>query len=192
MKTKLLFIKNYLTKFKETWAVLPSSSFLWKKMVLKEDIDIANTIVELWAWTWIFTEEIFKHNLTNKKVFIIEKNKDFYKLLIDKYPKHKDKIYNIDIVDIEILLKKESIDKIDLIISWLPFKSLPQDLFSFIINDLIWKYFTIDSRFIQFSYFKSFKDKFTKYFTDVSVKKCWLNIPPAYIFKCTWFKNNKK
>jgi len=158
-------------------------------MVLEEDIIKSEVIVELWAWTWIFTQEIFKHDLAGKKVFIIEKNKDFYKILISKYPKYSDYIYNVDLLDIESLLEKHNVYKIDLIISWLPFKSLPKSVFIFIIDNLIAKYFDKNSVFVQFSYFRSFKKTLEKYFSEVLVEKCWLNIPPAYVFRCKNFKN---
>lgn len=188
METKLLFIKNFIFNYKEVWAILPSSNFLARKMVFKKDIENSNTIIELWAWTWVFTKQILSQNLEWKKVFIIEKDKKFYNLLIKKYPEYKKFIYNYNLLDLEELLEKNNIKNIDLLISWLPFKSLPKEILDFTLNNLIKKYFTKNSIFIQFSYFKTFKDIFNKYFDKVNIKKCWLNIPSAYIYRCKNFK----
>lgn len=193
--SKRLFIKKFITKNKETWAVLPSSSFLAKKMVKEEYLLSSDVIIELWAGSWIFTNRIFNilwENIKDKNVFIIEKDVDFYNLLLKKFPNRKEYIYNIDLLDIEEKLLEKNISNIDLIISWLPFKSLPKEIFKFLVNDLFPKFINKKSRYIQFSYFSNFSNLILEYFDDIEIKKCILNIPSAYVFTCSNFIKNDK
>jgi phospholipid N-methyltransferase len=45
--SKRLFIKKFMTDNKQTGALLPSSSFLAKKMIKKSDLLSSNVIIEL-------------------------------------------------------------------------------------------------------------------------------------------------
>jgi len=186
--SKLLFVKRFFLNRKEIWSIIPSSRFLAKKIIISDYIDNSNVIVEIWAWTGSFTNEIFKHNLEWKKVFIIEKDKSLHNLLVKKYPSYKQDIYNYDMMDLIDLLEQNNIKTIDLIISWIPFRSLSKEVFSWFMENIVWKYFTKDSKFIQFSYFRNTQKILKKYFNNIYIKDCWLNIPKASIFTCLNYK----
>ena len=185
MKTKISFIKNFFKNRKEVGSIVPSSPYLAKEMVKKEDIEKSEVILEIWAWTGIFTEELLKHNIDWKKIIIIEKNKEFYDILRREFSNLI--IINDDILNLEQILKKHNIEKIDLIISGIPFRSLPDDVFHNFIKKLS-IYIDKDSKFIQFSYFKDTKNKLELYFDSIFIKKVLLNIPFAYIFTCSNIK----
>jgi len=188
--SKRLFIKKFITDNKQTWAVLPSSWFLAKKMVKESDLLDADIIIELWAGSWIFTNRIFTllwEEIKYKKVFIIEKDEEFYNLLLKKFPEYREYIYNIDLLDIKEVLSSNKVEKVDLIISWLPFKSLPKEIFTFLVEDFFPNFINKRSKFIQFSYFSNFSEVLLDYFNEVDIKKCLLNIPSAYIFSCCNF-----
>jgi phospholipid N-methyltransferase len=84
-------------------------------------------------------------------------------------------------------LKKQNIQKVDLIISGLPFKSLPLDIFYYVTKEFLPDFFHKNSLFIQFSYFKNFKKMLDDNFSEIEIKSCFLNLPKAYIFKCKNF-----
>ena len=186
--SKLLFLKRFFKNRKEIGSVIPSSKFLAKKMVVSNYINNSNVIIEIWAWTGSFTKEIFKHKLEWKKVFIIEKDKSLYNLLVEKYPEYKKYIYNYDMMDLPNLLKENNLTNIDLIISGIPFRSLSKELFSWFMENIVLKYFDETSIFMQFSYLKNTKKILNKYFNNIDIKDCWLNIPKASIFICSKFK----
>ena len=188
--SKIAFFKQFLQKNKQVWAILPSSKFLAEKIIDKNILQNSEVIIEFWAGPWVFTEKIFEklwNNFDNKKIFIIEKEKEFFDILIKKFPEQKSFFYNIDVLDLKSILEKNNIKKIDLVISWLPFKSLPKEIFIFLMEDFFVNFFDKNSYFIQFSYFESFKKNLVKYFPNIVVSKCNLNVPPAHIFKCCGF-----
>jgi len=193
--SKRLFLKKFLFNNRETGSIMPSSKTLANKMVKKKYIEESNVIIELWAWWWIFTKYIFEYSgnkLEEKKIFIIEKDKDFYELLLLKFPQYSDYIYNIDVLDLNKLLIENNIKHIDLVISWLPFKSLPKEIYDFLMIDLFKKYFTKNTLFVQFSYFKNFANDLSQIFENINISKCLFNIPSAYVFECNLLKNEKK
>jgi len=186
--SKLLFLKRFFLNRKEIWSIIPSSKFLAKKIVVSDYIKHSKVIVEIWAWTGSFTNEIFKYNLEWKKLFIIEKDKHLYDLLVKKYPDYEAYIYNYDMLDLGELLDEKWIETIDLIISGIPWRSLPENIFHWFMWNIVLKYFSDNSIFMQFSYFQNTKNILKKYFKTINMKDCWLNMPKATVFTCS----NKK
>ncbi len=191
--SKLKFLHKFIKNRREIGSITPSSRFLANKVVRKSDIKNSQVIVELWAWTWSFTKKIFENlgEEKQKKIFIIEKDKDLYELLLKKFPTKKQYIFNIDVLDIKELLIKNKVNSVDLIISWLPFKSLPLEIFYFIMKEFLPEFSNKNTLFIQFSYFKNFSLMLEDYFFYVEKKICFLNIPFANIFRCKKFWNKK-
>lgn len=208
MHSKIKFIKQAIKNYSQIWAVFPSSRFLAKRMVKQYQIEKAQTIVEFWAWTWVFTKDIFKiatppallpSNLRgidgefsdSKNIFIIEKDNELYKTILHKFPEQKDFLYNEDMLNLKKILSNKSINNIDLIISWIPFRSLPKEIFKNLMEEvlpeIVWK----NTIFVQFSYMKNTKEMFEKYFKNIETEVCYLNIPRAFVFTCSWFKNLK-
>jgi len=192
--SKIKFFTKFFTNRKEIGAIAPSSRFLAKKMIIADDLKNAEIILEFWAGTESFTKKIFQifeeNNICikSKKIFIFEKDEDLYKWLIKKYPKYEKYIYNIDILELHWFLKDKKITKVDLVISGLPFKSLPLEVFYYVTKEFLPDFFHSKSLFIQFSYFKKFKQMLDDNFYDIETKSCFLNLPKAYIFKCKNFK----
>lgn len=192
MHSKIRFIKQAIKNYSQIWAVFPSSWFLAKKMVKNHQIQNSKTIVELWAWTWIFTKNIFDllENLNEqdkKSIFIIEKDIELYKTISKKFPQQKQNIYNDDMLNLKEIIAKKWLNHIDLIISWIPFRSLPKEIFTDMMEKVLPEIISKETVFIQFSYIKSTKKMFEKYFENVEIDTCLLNIPSAFIFTCSWF-----
>ncbi len=86
------------------------------------------------------------------------------------------------------IISKKWLNNIDLLISWIPFRSLPKELFDKMMNEVLPWLITKETIFIQFSYLKNTKILFDEYFNEIKVESCLLNVPKAYIFTCKWFK----
>ncbi len=185
------FLSKYFhseKKRSEIWAVCASSWFLADMIVCEAEMQNANVIVELWAGTGVFTKRIF--NLvweTKKEIFIVEKDFDFYTLLIKKFPEHRYNILNIDVLELENILTERWIDSVDLVISSLPFKSLPLEVFKGVMNHFLWNFSHSKTLFKQFSYFPCAK-MYKEYFWSIKKQFCFFNVPPATIFTCTGYK----
>lgn len=178
------FIKQYIKNPRTVGAVAPSSEKLAYKMV--ENINFLNTscIVEYGPGTGAFTEKILNKKEDSTILLAIEYNKVFYDILMDKFKNEKNFILiNGSAENLKEYLNEYKIDRVDYIVSGLPFASLPDAMSNRILS--VTKEILKDkSRFITFQY-SLFKMKlFRTYFADIKRKKVLLNLPPAYVLEC--------
>lgn len=79
-------------------------------------------------------------------------------------------------------LKDLNIEKIDYVISGLPFTSLKAEVSCCVLRNV--KDCLDNGKFITFQYSLVKKSFFHTYFQDISHEKVWLNMPPAYVLSC--------
>lgn len=178
------FIKQYLKNPRTVGAVVPSSEKLACKMV--EDINFLNAscIVEYGPGTGIFTEKILDKKKDGTIFIAIEYNKNFCETLKYKF-KNKENfiIINDSAENLKEYLNKYNINKVDYIVSGLPFASLPSNMSNKILKATK-EILKDEGNFITFQY-SLFKMKlFKSYFSKIKRKKVILNLPPAYVLKC--------
>ena len=186
------FIKQYIKNPKTIGAVAPSSEKLSYRMV--EDINFLNAscIVEYGPGTGVFTEKILNKKKDGTIFIAIEYNEDFYKILKDKFKDETNFILiNDSAENLKEYLNKYNIDKVDYIVSGLPFASLPDTMSKKILS--ITKEILKDKgEFITFQY-TLFKMKlFKMYFGKIKRKKVLLNLPPAYVLRCKNLEKSAK
>lgn len=175
MNERILFFLQMIKNAKRNASVTPSSRFLAKQMLKWIDWKNIHTIIELGAWTWIFTKHILNHIIPGTKIIVMEIESSYVKLLQEKFT-DKIIIENTDIKNIDLIRKKYGIQKIDLIISWLPFlpaESIHNELQTYIKQGTIFRSFTY-----QPSVFK-------KFYADFPIRKIGstcINIPPARVY----------
>lgn len=178
------FIKQYIKNPKTVGAIAPSSEKLAYRMV--EDINFINAscIVEYGPGTGAFTEKILNKKKDSTVFIAIEYNADFYKILKDKFKDETNFILiNDSAENLKEYLNKYNIEKVDYVVSGLPFASLP-DAMSKRILSITKDILNAKGEFITFQY-SLFKMKFFRmYFCKIKVKKVLLNLPPAYVLKC--------
>ncbi|AGX42629.1 class I SAM-dependent methyltransferase [Clostridium saccharobutylicum] len=186
------FIKQYIKNPKTVGAIAPSSEKLAYKMV--EDINFFNAscIVEYGPGTGIFTEKILNKKKDETIFIAIEYNPDFYKILKDKFKGETNFILiNDSAENLKEYLTKYNIDKVDYIVSGLPFASLP-DAMSKKILSITKEILKDKGEFITFQY-TLFKMKlFKMYFNKIKRKKVLLNLPPTYVLMCKNLNQNTK
>lgn len=178
------FFIEYAKSPRTVGAVAPSSKKLSYKMV--EDINFLNAscIVEYGPGTGVFTEKILNRKKGSTIFIAIEYNTDFCKILDDKFKSEKNFILiNGSAENLKEYLNKYNIDKVDYVVSGLPFASLP-DAISNRILKATKEILNGEGEFITFQY-TLFKMKlFKSYFSKIGRKKVILNFPPAYVLKC--------
>jgi len=178
------FIKQYLKNPKTVGAVAPSSEKLAYKMI--EDINFLNAscIIEYGPGTGVFTEKILNKKKDSTIFIAIEYNKDFYEILKDKFKEENNFILvNDSAENLKEYIHKYNIDKIDYVISGIPFTSLPDSMGHKILSATK-EILGTKGEFITFQYtllkMKLFKD----YFRNIKRKRVFLNLPPAHVLKC--------
>ncbi|QDQ02011.1 methyltransferase domain-containing protein [Lysinibacillus fusiformis] len=180
----ITFLNEFIKHPKNTGAISPSSKILAKKMVESINCEEAQCIVELGPGTGSFTKEIMKRKGQQTKLVLIENNEVFSTALEKKYQDDSNVIVIHGSAEhLRAYLKSLHIKKIDYILSGLPFTSLEPALSSRILNNVN-ESLEEDGEFITFQYSLVRKSFIQKFFNDISLKKVWVNLPPAYVLSC--------
>ncbi|OQR53941.1 class I SAM-dependent methyltransferase [Bacillus sp. CDB3] len=180
----ITFLTEFIKHPKHTGAVAPSSKILAKKMVDVIDFNRAECIVELGPGTGAFTKEIMKRKKKETVLLLIEINEVFFKELKRKFKGEQ----NIIVIhgsaeNIKKYMKELNIDYIDYVLSGLPFTSLPEEVSKRILNNVM-EAIHENGEFITFQYSLVKKGFIQHFFPEITLKKVWLNVPPAYVFSC--------
>lgn len=175
MYERMIFLLQQIKNGRKNASVTPSSKYLAKQMLKWIDWEKVNSVIELGAWTWIFTEHICKHAKPGTKIIIIEIEDVYAQILQHKF---KDAILveKDDVKNIDNIRQKHGIQKIDLIISWLPF--IPAES----IHNEIKKYTSQGTIFRSFTYQPW---TFKKQYADFPIHQIgftFLNVPPARVY----------
>lgn len=144
----LMFAGQFMNDPSAIGAIAPSSEELSEMMT--ETIDPKNSIViELGAGTGPFTEKLV-NKIPKDKLYVVENNIEFYKRLTVRFPDQN--ILCVDACDLENHIPSHLHGKINVVVSGLPFRSLPPEISSKILKALR-KVCSINFKLIQFTYF---------------------------------------
>ncbi|WML37468.1 rRNA adenine N-6-methyltransferase family protein [Clostridium sp. OS1-26] len=178
------FLIEYVKSPRTVGAVAPSSEKLADRMVNDIDFKNAKCIVEYGPGTGVFTDKLVKNKGKNTILILLEYNQEFCKELKKKYNKYDNiLIINDSAQNIDKYLREYDIEKVDYVVSGLPFASLPKDVSSEILK----KTRTVlrnGGLFITFQYTLLKKEYIASYFKDIDYERVLLNVPPAYVLKC--------
>ncbi len=185
MNTRLAFIKEAFKNIKTTGTIMPSSRFLIKKMLQDIDFNTVQLIVEYGAGNGIITKQILNKMNVNTTLICFEINDAFYNQLL-QINDHRLIVLKQSAADISSILKNRNLKTVDYFISSLPLAIMPLALSKNILN-CSKNALKNNGLFIQYQYstnfFKNFKQIFGK--NNVNLNFEILNLPPAFIYKCT-------
>lgn len=171
-------------------AVAPSSKKLARRMVEWIDWNTTKVIVEYGPGTGVFTREIIQRMNPDATYIGLEVNPKMVDCLRQSYPGLA--IYKDSVVNVRNYLNKHGVNEADVIISGLPWAS-----FNFSLQDSLMQA-TINAlkkggRFATFAYLqglilptgRKFKRKLSENFNSIEFSPVtWLNIPPAFVYRC--------
>lgn len=180
-----LFFGQYIRNVRTVGAVAPSSRFLADKMLRQINFKTTKTIVEYGPGTGVFTTQLVARKNAATKLIIIEQNKAFYDVLLGRYNNEESvTVLHDSAVRIEEILKEQSIERVDYIVSGLPFAALPIEVSDAILKSTV-RLIDVHGVFITFQYTLLKKSFMLGFFNNIAVTRELRNIPPAYVFVCT-------
>ena len=185
MRTKesMVFLKRFIGSPRQVGSVAPSSRFLTGAMLGRVDWKNAGAIAELGAGTGVFTREIVKCARPDAKILVFEVDPELQKLIKDEHPYHPGlKLYG-DAQELLSIMKDEGIDKLDFVISSLPFTVLPHDMSDNILS-AVQGALKPDGHFVAYQYSSIMKHTLEARFSNIKTKFVFLNIPPAFVYDC--------
>lgn len=173
------FLREFIKNPKTVGSIIPSSSKLVHSMLKHIDFSHDITIVEFWPWVGNFTKEILKRASKNSQILVFEVQDNF----VEELKKINDSRITVIHDWAENIGKYLWDKKADVIISGLPFGSLPKDITKNILSQAH-KHLKLNWMYIQFQYFLQNKKDIFNTFKNHSISWQPVNFPPAFIYKC--------
>lgn len=183
MEDKILFFSSFIEYPKEIGSVVPSSKFLAEEILKNIDFKDARYLVEYGPGTGRITTEIVKRARKDAKILCFEINKKFCSYLRKKIKDKRVIIINDSAENIKRYIKKYNIEKIDYVVSGLPF-SILSDRKKCIIIEETKDTLKNDGKFVIYQFLNSLKKHVYKYFSKISIKFVPLNLPPCFVYIC--------
>ncbi len=178
-------IREFLKNPKFIGALAPSSKYLAEKMIEDINFEKCNCIIEYGPGTGVFTEKLIARKKEDTVLIVLENNKEFCSELSSIYGYKKNVIIiNDGAENIKKYLKYFNAKKVDYIISGLPFTVLPKNTSKKIMENTK-EILSKKGEFITFQYSLIKRNFFSNYFYSIRTKKVLLNLPPAYVLKCS-------
>lgn len=177
-----LFLNGFFKNWKETGSVMPSSSFLARKMMNNPSFAKAKTILELGPGLGCVTEEIVRNMRPDATLTLVEINPVFCRELMKRFKEPQVRVLNISASQMSEYVR----EPVDYIISGIPLANLSNakqsELFEAIRGVL-----APAGVYVQFQYSFFSLRLLRKHFRSVAVRFTLFNIPPAFVYVCRKF-----
>ncbi len=190
MFRSLVFLKNAILRFGTTGAVWPSSRFLAKAMApAPRHRGEGSVVIEIGPGTGSLTRAIVAALEPGSRLILIDLNEDFIKILRKRFPDVE--IVLGDAQELTDILRERGIEKVDCVVSGLPFTNFPQEVSRNILNEVC-TLLKDDGELVLFQYIhsrrimpggKRFFKMLTELFPSVTTQRVFLNIPSAYVYR---------
>ncbi|SDF74105.1 Phospholipid N-methyltransferase [Fontibacillus panacisegetis] len=180
VKERSVFLYKFLRSPKQIGSITPSSREL--AMAMLEPIQWQSTyaIAELGAGTGAVTKYIPNAARSGTRVILFEKDSYLRGKLTIRYPDYS---CYADCLLLENALEQEGLERLDCIISGLPFFNFHQEVRDRLIQQIVAS-LKDDGLFIAFQYSQQMKRQLTEHFEIEVIRFVPLNIPPAFVYIC--------
>jgi len=189
MNKHLFFLKHFFKHPQTQGAVAPSSKALAKAMIDPLDLDNASFVVEYGPGLGSFTKEILSRAKKHMNFIGIEKNPAFVDILKKEFPEAK--IVAGDAKDVLKIIGNFPLNKVDAVISGLPFSNFRPEIQSEILRNTC-AVLKPGGIFVSFTYIhtwplnraKRFRKMLGNIFSQVLWHPVMKNVPPAFVIEC--------
>lgn len=175
------FFKEYLKNPLRIGAVAPSSRFLAAKMMREADFESCGCVVEYGPGTGVFTREIVRRKKPDTPFLAIEQNPAFVGRLEGMFA-GDDSVHIIQgsAANVRKILSEYGFSETGLIVSGLPFTSLPREVTDSILSETE-QALSPEGKFITFQYTLFKKKVFEARFNIVDTLFELRNLPSAFV-----------
>ncbi|MDX1685553.1 MAG: methyltransferase domain-containing protein [Saprospiraceae bacterium] len=179
---KVDFFWESMRDLKTVGTFTRSSGFLSKKMIKPVDFNKAKVLIELGAGDGAITKHILSKMSPDAKLFAFEVNEAFCRKL-ESLNDPRLVVLQEDVTNLKDIMKRYGHDKVDYIISAIPFVAFSKEDTIHIVNqakDLL----ASTGKYIQVHYSTVLKKIYKGIFATVDLNFVLVNMPPAWVFVC--------
>ena len=179
--SKLKFLSESLKNLKTVGTITRSSKYLCERMTSYVDFENSNVLVELGAGDGVITEFILQKMRPDAVLLVFEVNKKFVKIIRKNIKDDRMILINDSAEKLDEYLEKHGLEKVDNIISAIPFVSLPESLGTS-IKTKCRESMKVGGKYVQIHYSLLERASYLKIFGNADIAWEPRNIPPAFIF----------
>ena len=190
LSEKFIFLKRFISAPSQIGSVTPSSKYLMYAMLNKVSWNECDSIVELGAGTGVFTSKIAE-KMKSGRLMIFEIDEKL-RSMINTHGKVNKKLkvtLHSNAEELTAIIEKFGLQKVDCILSSLPFTALSREMTDNILNGIT-RCLKPDGKFIAYQYSHIMRKEFEKRFESVKTSFVLRNIPPAFVYECKLPKNH--
>lgn len=181
MQERIRFFRSFLANPRQVGAVLPTSRRAVRDMLDMADFARARCVVELGAGTGVYTEEIVGRLQPDARLLAFEVDPDLVATLDGRFEDPRVRVINDSAENVGDYLNGA---QADIIVSGLPFTSLPEPVKRNIL-DQIAQVLAPDGVMVAIQYSTMVQRDLRRIFASVRRRVSPLNVPPAFLFRCS-------
>jgi phospholipid N-methyltransferase len=145
------------------------------------DLSSARLVVELGAGTGVYTREILRRIPDEARLLAFEVDEELVQPLSGRMADHRLRVVEDSAENVGEYLNGE---RADVVVSGLPFTSLPAEVKSRVLRESM-KVLVPGGCMLVLQYSPFVRQDLSKLFTDVRLRISPLNVPPAFLFRCS-------
>jgi len=176
----IIFFGGFLRRPQQVGSVIPSSRFLIRRIIDIAEVAAAQCIVELGPGTGSTTRALLSAMQADARLLAIEINPDFISLL-RQIEDPRLIIHHGDAYDLTEIIAAHQLVAPDVVISGIPFSTIPTHLGLAIINSIA-QILTAGGRFVAYQFRDRVETLGRMVFGPAQVKIELRNIPPLRIY----------
>lgn len=183
----MVFLRRFVGAPRQVGSIVPSSPYLTRAVLDKIDWDQVRNVAELGAGTGVFTRSIVRRARPDARILVFEIDPDLQRMIGSEHPGLK--LYG-DAQELPAILKDLGIDKLDCIVSSLPFTVLPPTMTARIL-DAVQDTLVPGGKFVAYQYSKIMRSHFESRFSEIRTSFVPINVPPAFVYECRGDRREK-
>ena len=181
IQERLRFFRSFIANPRQVGAILPTSRRAVRDMLDMANFAQARCVVELGAGTGVYTEEVVARLHPEARFLAFEVDPELVATLDGRFQDPRVRIINDSAENVGDYLNGT---KVDIIVSGLPFTSLPEPVKRNIFEQIS-RVLAPDGVMVAIQYSTMVQRDLRQIFASVRRRVSPLNVPPAFLFRCS-------
>ncbi len=178
---RLEFLRGFLKRPKEVGSIIPSSRFLERRILRCARVEEARTVVELGPGTGGTTRALLRAMPSDARLISIEINPSFVEHMKRNLRDQRLTVLEGSATDVGALLAAEGLDGADVILSGIPFSTMPRALGIEILEN-VRNALHPDGRFVAYQFRDRVEHLGREVFGRPRIQTEIRNVPPMRVY----------
>ena len=178
----IAFLRGFLERPKEVGSIIPSSRWMERRITRTAEIASSKIIIELGPGTGGTTKALLQAMAPDAKLLAIEINPGFCELLTDTIQDPRLIVHEGSAADIPEALQKHDLGAPDVVLSGIPFSTMPRELGLSILR-AVKASLAPGGRFVAYQFRDVVHTLGKQVFGAASVQLELLNVPPMRVYR---------